>query len=151
MIRDLAAYLQGFASSNVSITSIVDLQEFNNEDLGLRAPYGQGLIDMMSKLDFDSAELESLRAELQTAATTLLQKIFADAELNVLLSINNRHAGLAALANYPALTVPMGYQEDGRPVGLTLIAPSFKEQDLVDIGAAFERLRDARALPENYR
>jgi len=58
---------------------------------------------------------------------------------------------LAALANYPALTVPMGYQEDGRPVGLTLIAPSFKEQDLVDIGAAFERLRDARALPENYR
>ena len=151
MIRDLAAYLQGFASSNVSITSIVDLQEFNNEDLGLRAPYGQGLIDMMSKLGFDSAELESLRAELQTAATTLLQKIFADAELNVLLSINNRHAGLAALANYPALTVPMGYQEDGRPVGLTLIAPSFKEQDLVDIGAAFERLRDARALPENYR
>lgn len=151
MMRDLAAYLEGFASSNVSIASIVDLQEFNNEDPELRAPYGQGLIDMMSELDFDSVGLESLRAELQTTATGLLQQAFADAELNVLLSINNRHAGLAALANYPALTIPMGYQEDGRPIGLTLIAPSFQEQDLIDIGATFERLLDGRVLPKNYR
>jgi amidase len=151
MVRDLAAYLENFASSNVSISSIADLQAFNIEDLDLRAPYGQGLVDMMSELELGAEELEALRTELQSAAAAQLQQIFAASELDVLLSINNRNAGLAALANYPALTIPMGYQEDGRPIGLTLIAPSFQEQELVDVGAVFERLARARVLAENYQ
>ena len=57
------------------------------------------------------------------------------------------HAGVAALANFPALTIPAGYRENGRPVGLTLIAPSFQEQVLIDIGAEFERLSMARRPP----
>jgi len=151
MVRDLAAYLENSASSNVSISSIADLQAFNIEDLDLRAPYGQGLIDMMAALELSAQELEVLRAELQAGAEQQLQQIFAEGELDVLLSINNRNAGLAALANYPALTIPMGYQDDGRPIGLTLIAPSFQEQELVDVGAAFERLSAARVQPENYQ
>ena len=151
MVRDLATYLDSHASSNVSVSSIVDLQVFNVEDPDLRAPYGQGLIEMMAELELGAEELEMLRAELQTTAEKQLQRIFVDGELDVLLSINNRNAGLAALANYPALTIPMGYQEDGRPIGLTLIAPSFQEQELVDVGAVFERLSKARVLPEGFR
>ncbi|PCI79424.1 MAG: amidase [SAR86 cluster bacterium] len=151
MVRDLAAYLEYFASSNVSLSNIADLQKFNAEDSDLRAPYGQGLVDMMAELELSAEELEALRAELQTAARDQLQQIFAAGELNVLLSINNRNAGLAALANYPALTIPMGYQEDGRPIGLTLIAPSFQEQELIDVGSAFEQLSRARVLPEDFR
>lgn len=151
MVRDLATYLRNFASSNVDISSIAELQAFNVEDLDLRAPYGQGLVDMMSALELGGEELEALRAELQTAAAAALQQIFSEGEIDVLLSVNNRNAGLAALANYPALTIPMGYQEDGRPIGLTLIAPSFEEQLLVDVGAVFEKLSSARVLPEYYR
>lgn len=151
MVRDLAAYLNNFASSNVSISSIVDLQVFNAADPDLRAPYGQGLIDMMAELELSKEELEVLRAELQITAREQLQHIFREGQLDILLSINNRTAGLAALANYPALTIPMGYQEDGRPIGLTLIAPSFQEQELVDVGAVFERLSKARILPEGFR
>ena len=151
MVRDLATYLDSHASSNVSVSSIVDLQVFNVEDPELRAPYGQGLIEMMAELELGAEELEMLRAELQTTAEKQLQRIFVDGELDVLLSINNRNAGLAALANYPALTIPMGYQEDGRPIGLTLIAPSFQDQELVDVGAVFERLSKARVLPEGFR
>ena len=151
MVRDLATYLDSHASSNVSVSSIVDLQVFNVEDPDLRAPYGQGLIEMMAELELGTEELEMLRAELQVTAEKQLQRIFVDGELDVLLSINNRNAGLAALANYPALTIPMGYQEDGRPIGLTLIAPSFQEQELVDVGAVFERESKARVLPEGFR
>jgi amidase len=68
----------------------------------------------------------------------------------VLLSVNNFYAGVAALANYPALTIPMGYEDNGRPLGLTLIAPSFQEQELIDVGARFEQLSAARRLPGNY-
>jgi len=151
MVRDLALYLENFASADVGIANIAELQAFNLEDPDLRAPYGQGLVDMMSELTLSPEQLEALRGELQSAAEAQLQQIFTEGEIDVLLSINNRNAGLAALANYPALTIPMAYQEDGRPIGLTLIAPSFQEQELIDIGAAFERLSRARVLPENFR
>ena len=151
MVRDLASYLANFASSNVSITSVIDLQAFNVAAPDLRAPYGQGLIDMMAQLALSAEELEMLRAELQTTAEAQLQQIFSEGQLDILLSINNRTAGLAALANYPALTIPMGYQEGGRPIGLTLIAPPFQEQELVDVGAVFESLSKARVLPEGFR
>lgn len=151
MVRDLANYLAEFASSDVPIGSISELQNFNAADEQLRAPYGQGLVDMMAGLDLSADELEALREELQSTARAQLEDMFADNDLDVLLSINNRNAGLAALANYPALTIPMGYEEDGRPIGLTLIAPSFQEQELIDVGAVFERLSAARIMPENYR
>jgi amidase len=64
--------------------------------------------------------------------------------------VNNRHAGLAALANYPALTIPMGYEDNGKPINLTFYAPSFNEQILVDIGLQFEKLSFARRPPAGY-
>jgi len=106
---------------------------------------------MMVELDISDAELAEMRATLQSAASAALDQLFIEHELDVLLSINNFNAGIAALANYPALTIPMGYTEDGRPFGLTLIAPTFREQDLIDIGAAFESLSQVRQLPADYQ
>jgi len=151
MVRDLANYLATFASADLPISGIADLQAYNDEESELRAPYGQELIDMMAELELTTQELEALRAELQTAAREQLQQLFETGRLDVLVSINNRNAGLAALANYPALTIPMGYEADGRPIGLTLIAPSFQEQELIDVGAQYERLSRARVLPQQYR
>lgn len=151
MVRNLALYLAQHAADAVAIDSIGSLQAFNLEDLDLRAPYGQELVDMMAALDMSAAELESLRDEMQSAARAALDALFSDSNLDVLLSINNRNAGIAALANYPALTIPMGYEDDGRPIGLTLFAPSFREQDLIDIGARFEQLSQARKIPANYQ
>jgi amidase len=147
MVRDLALYLDRFASSAVEITSISELRAFNEGNTDLRAPYGQGLVDMMAELDLSAAELELIRQELQSAARAQLDQLFDESKLDVLLSVNNRHAGIAALANYPALTIPMGYAEDGRPIGLTLFAPPFREQDLIDIGAMYEQLSKARKPP----
>ena len=147
MVRDLALYLDRFASSAVEITSISELRAFNEGNTDLRAPYGQGLVDMMAELDLSAAELELIRQELQSAARAQLDQLFDESKLDVLLSVNNRHAGIAALANYPALTVPMGYAEDWRPIGLTLFAPPFREQDLIDIGAMYEQLSKARKPP----
>ena len=147
MVRDLALYLDRFASSAVEITSISELRAFNEGNTDLRAPYGQGLVDMMAELDLSAAELELIRQELQSAARAQLDQLFDESKLDVLLSVNNRHAGIAALANYPALTIPMGYEADGRPIGLTLFAPPFREQDLIDIGAMYEQLSKARKPP----
>jgi amidase len=151
MVRDLALYLDQHAATEIGIDSIQSLQEFNNADPEIRAPYGQGLIDMMSELNYSESELEELRAEVQAWGTELLDQVFIESNIDVLVGVNNQQAGIAALANYPALTIPMGYQENGRPIGLTLIAPSFQEQLLIDVGAQFERLTQARKIPSQYQ
>jgi amidase len=150
MVRDLALYLQEFASAEVTVDSVTAVKAFNEQALEVRAPYGQALFDMMSELNYSAEQTEALRIELQDQATSYLGDVFAGLELDVLLSVNNRHAGLAALANYPALTIPMGYEGDGKPINLTFYAPSFNEQILVDIGLQFEKLSFARRPPAGY-
>lgn len=151
LVRDLANYLANWGDPDIGIASVADVQVLNNSDPGLYAPYGQELIDMMVALSLNAAELEELRSGLQDAARNALESIFMAQGLDVLLSYNNRNAGIAALANYPALTIPMGYDENGRPMGMTLIAPSFQEQLLIDVGLQFEKLTEARRVPANYQ
>ena len=150
MVRDLAIYLRDHASPMVMIDSVDDLQAFNLQRPDLRMPYGQAEVDRMIELDIGPAELETLRDSLQSGARAAMEALFAGSDLDLLLSMDNRNAGFAALANYPALTVPLGYSDDGRPVNLTLIAPPFQEQLLVDVGGRFERLADARRVPAAY-
>jgi amidase len=45
----------------------------------------------------------------------------------------------------------MGYLSNGQPKNLTFIAPSKHEQLLLELGAAFERLTQARKLPELFQ
>ena len=151
MVRDLALYLNKNAADQVEILSITELQAFNNVEFEVRAPYGQGLIDMMTELNYNEAELEELRAELQAWGREILDRTFIESNLHVLVGVNNHQAGIAALANYPALTIPMGYEKNGRPIGLTLIAPPFQEQLLIDIGVQFEKLTQARRMPSKYQ
>jgi len=132
MKRDLALYLDNFAADGMPISSVESLQAFNLVDMENRAPYGQSEVDMMVDLNLSETELESLRARLQDGARAAMESLFDDGNLDVLVSLNNQSAGFAALANYPALTVPAGYQEDGRPIGITFIASPFAEQTLMD-------------------
>ena len=83
-------------------------------------------------------------------------KIFFDApmqkfNLDAVLSINNYHAGYAAVAKYPCVTVPMGYKNDREPINLTFISKPFSEQKLLRLAYAFEQLTKTRNRPENYK
>jgi len=54
--------------------------------------------------------------------------------------------GAAAVAGYPALTVPMGHG-NGLPLGLVFIGPAWSEARLLRIGHAYEQLTRARRPP----
>jgi amidase len=54
--------------------------------------------------------------------------------------------GAAAVAGYPALTVPMGHS-DGMPLGLVFIGPAWSEARLLQVGHAYEQLTHARRPP----
>ena len=54
--------------------------------------------------------------------------------------------GLAAVAGYPHLTVPMGLVK-GLPVGLSFIGPKWSEQMLLSLGYAYEQARGPIPAP----
>jgi amidase len=54
--------------------------------------------------------------------------------------------GLAAVAGYPHLTVPMGLVK-GLPVGLSFIGPKWSEQVLLSLGYAYEQARGPIPAP----
>jgi len=55
-------------------------------------------------------------------------------------------ASAAAIAGYPSLTVPGGLV-GGLPVGMTFVAPRFKDGLLLQVGHAFEQATHARVAP----
>jgi amidase len=58
--------------------------------------------------------------------------------------------GLAAVAGYPHLTVPMGMVK-GLPVGLSFIGPKWSEARLLSLGYAYEQARGPFPAPKFYR
>jgi len=70
--------------------------------------------------------------------------------LDGFLSINNYHAAFAAVAEYPALTVPMGYTREGAPKGLTFIGKRLQEKLILEWAYAYERASKARVAPKDY-
>ena len=55
-----------------------------------------------------------------------------------------------SLTSCPAMSVPMGFTDNGLPVGVQIIAPPFAEADLFRAAAALEGLLDIDSkLPVN--
>ncbi len=150
MKKDLPEYLANSASKSVEITSVQDVIDFNNLDSLDRSPYGQrlfkGIVDDPGSLQY----LDSIKTDLKTKSRLYFDTPFEKQNLDGFLSINNFHAGWAATAEYPALTVPMGYQETGRPRGLTFIAKPLKERSLLEWAYVYEKASKMRVPPKNY-
>lgn len=136
--------------ADIKVSSIQDLVDYNRADSLTRIPYGQirfeGILNDSTTLD----ELQKIKQRLKNNGRRYFDKAMDEHGLDAVLSINNYDAGAAAVAEYPALTVPMGYKETGEPVNLTFIAKQYEEAKLYEIGAAFEALTHARKIPEGY-
>ncbi|MGB0879194.1 MAG: amidase family protein [Polaribacter sp.] len=150
MKHDLPKYLSTYTDKNVQVTSVKDITEFNLQDSILRSPYGQKLFDGIVKDSTTLAQLEIVKTNLNTEGKTFLKTLYDD-NLDAILSINNYHAGVAAVAKYPTLTIPMGYKKSGEPISLTFIGTPFSERKLLEIGYAFEQLTKVRKMPKDYQ
>ncbi len=150
MKHDLPAYIDAYASANITIKTIEDAIAFNQKDTLVRIPYGQGIFEGIISDTTTTKGLEKIKNNLKTVASNYFDTHLDAHNLDAVLSINNYHAGYAAVAKYPALTVPMGYNDKGEPKGLTFIAKPFSEDKLLQLGSAYEQVSKERKAPENY-
>lgn len=149
MKYDLPMYLKTHADANVKVRSVQDVIEFNKKDTLLRAPYGQQLFEGIVADSTTIEQLATIKKTLMTNARSYFKSLDSE-NLDAILSINNYHAAYSAVAEYPNLTVPMGYKKTGEPISLTFIGMPKKEGELYVLGAAFEKLTKRRKLPVNY-
>ncbi len=149
MRNDLPAYFKNYGG-DVDFKSVQDVVAFNKKDSTIRAPYGQGLFDGILKDSATKEEFAAIKDTLSRNGKRFFDVPMKTHNLDAVLSINNYHAGFAAVALYPALTVPMGYADNNAPKGLTFITKPYQEAQLYKFAYAYEQISKKRISPENY-
>lgn len=149
MRYDLRSYLFFYGSKNLKVEDISSIIKYNEMDSVERAPYGQGIFKKIIQDTMTINDFEDLKFVLMNKGNEFFDIPMNKYNLDAVLSINNYHAGYAAMAHNPCLTVPMKLRENNEPAGLTIIGKSFQEQKLYEIGYFFEKKYKGRIPPKN--
>ena len=150
MKKDLPVYMEGYTNKNIKLRTVSDVMDFNLKDSLKTMPYGQklfkGIVDDKGNADY----LERIKDTLRINGKQYFDNPMNAYNLDGFLSINNYHAAFAAVAEYPALTVPMGYTSKGIPEGLTFIGSRLQEKQLLEWAYVYEQASKARVAPKDY-
>src|SRR2546421_2583232 len=161
---DLNAYLAELAST--SVHSLADIIAFNNAHANQELPYfGQEILlkaqetTSLSDPAYLSALAENYRLSRQEGIDAVMDKYTLDAlvmpsgsppwHIDLVNGDPDTGGGSsqpAALAGYPAITVPAGFAFE-LPVGITFIGRAFSEPTLLKFAFAFEQSTKARHKP----
>ena len=147
---DLASYFETSANKNLPYKTIEGVMEFNKKNAERAMPYGQSLFEGVYKDKSTKEEFDAIKNTLKTNGRQFFDIPMKSQNLDGIVSINNYHAGEAAVAEYPALTVPMGFTEKGVPKGLTFISKPLSEYALLQWAYAYEQASKKRIAPKNY-
>ncbi len=150
MKKDLPDYFKYFANPKYKGYNISSIIAKNRKDSMAYMPYGQRLFDKIEKDATTAEELEKIKSRLLKNAQEFYSDL-NDKDLDAIASINNYDAASAAVGFMDLITVPMGYDKNGKPSGLTFIrhnTSGFKK--FYHIAAGFERILKARKPPKGY-
>ena len=166
---DLRTYLKG-SPAQLPVRSLADVIAFNNAHAKSEMPlFGQDLFEQAEKSKplSDAAYKKARQASFAAAGPNGIDRLLKQYNVVALVGptasptwkidavngdtfIGGGAGGLAAVAGYPHLTVPMGLVK-GLPVGLSFMGPKWSEARLLSLGYAFEQARGPFPSPKLYR
>jgi amidase len=131
------------------ITTLEDLIRWNAAAPATRIPFGQTLLEELAQISTLMTATDHAQAttDLEAAAIAGLEQAFAAASAEVLVSTDSLHAPFYATAGWPAVTVPLGLNGQGQPIGITLIGRKGTDTRLLALAWAIERASRARVVP----
>jgi len=148
MKKDLPEYFAKYGAPSLGLKSVEDVMAFNLQDSIKRMPYGQNLFKGIVADTATEKEFVDIKKQLKINGTSYFYSVKQQHNLDAFLSINNYHAGFAAVAEIPAITIPMGYAITGEPKGLTIIGDS--EKEILDYAYLYEQASKKRVAPVKY-
>ena len=150
MKKDLPDYIAKYGAKSLSVKDLNEITAYNKKDSLVRMPYGQKLLYGVLEDSASTEEFTAIKDTLEGNGRLFFDEPMQANDLDAVLSINNYMAGYAAVAKYPAITVPMGYQDNNRPMGLTFIAPTLSETQLLELAYAYEQISKKRKTPIDF-
>ncbi len=164
--NDLNAYLRNRGGFYQSLEHLI---RFNEVNASLQMPWfaQEIFLEAQATTDLtDPAYLEALQ-QAKSISQSRLDDALTDNQLDAIVAPSNgpgwlidlengddgssvnyvSSSGLAAIAGYPAITVPAGYI-DGMPVGISFFGAAFSEPELIGLAYAYEQRTQARRAPE---
>ena len=129
----MAAYLA--QTESPGITTMADVATFNNTDPDQYAFYGQEHIVAAAESSLTEAEYLALAEVMRGNARRYIHDMYAENDIDVLVTVDNSFSFVYAVAGYPAITVPAGFVET-RPFGVTFVGGDY-QRDATVFGYAY--------------
>ncbi|WP_343792437.1 amidase [Brevundimonas kwangchunensis] len=166
--HDLNAYLASTDPAQVRTRTLADVIAFNAAEPRETELFGQDLFERAEATGGlqDPTYVEARTSSLRGAGPEGIDRMMADHELVALVAPTTSRAWtndpadddtmqgsasrLAAIAGYPHLTVPMGFDRS-MPVGISFIAGQWQDAQVLSLGYAFEQRTMERRAPTPAR
>lgn len=163
--HDLNAYLASTRPDQVKTRTLADLIAFNIAEPRETTFFGQETFERAEAARGirDPAYLEARANAFRAAGREGIDKLMADHRVVALVAPTTSRAAtldredadkmqgsasqLPAVAGYPHLTVPMGFDR-GMPVGISFIGGKWDDSKVLSLGYAFEQRAKARRAPQ---
>ncbi|MGQ2990200.1 MAG: amidase [Brevundimonas sp.] len=161
---DLDAYLASTDPEQVKTRTLADVIAFNAATPEETVLFGQELFEMAeAKGDLTTPEYIEARAQsFRLAGPEGIDRLMTENSVVALIAPTTSRAWtndrddddkaqgststIAAVAGYPHLTVPMGFDR-GMPVGISFIGGKWDDARILSLGYAFEQKTHARRAP----
>jgi len=162
--HDLNAYLASTDPTQVKTRTLADVIAFNAAEPRETVLFGQDLFERAQATGglTDPAYVEARAKSLQAAGPDGIDRMMAEHRVVALIAPTTSRAWtndpkddddmqgsasrLAAVAGYPHLTVPMGFDR-GLPVGLSFIGGKWDDARILSLGHAYEQATKERRAP----
>ena len=153
---DLIPCLQGCGAP---VHNLAELHGYNAARPGRRIPFGQDFLDLclskgptlLNQAGIEEGEAVGYYRKISLAnrlrATQILTEAFRHDQLEVLVSHTNLASEYYATAGFPAITVPLGVDLKGAPIGVTLIGKLGQDDSLLNYAFAMEQSTLLRVEP----
>ena len=166
--HDLNAYLASTDPQQVRTRTLADVIAFNAAEPRETVLFGQDIFERAQAMgDLTDADyLEARATSLRLAGPEGIDRLMRDNGVIALIAPTTSRAWtndskddddmqgsasqLAAVAGYPHLTVPMGFDR-GMPVGISFLGGKWDDARILSLGYAFEQVTQARRPPPGVR
>jgi amidase len=132
---------------HADFTSLAEIAAYNEEHPDVM-PYGQERFYEAAECPLTSEEIAELGESTRATAATYMDTLFAEYDVDMLVTIDDVFSLQYALAGFPAVSVPRGLSYDGVPSGLTMISPYLTDVWLLGYAYAFEQAGAWRVPPQ---
>ncbi|MEP6775422.1 MAG: amidase family protein, partial [Chloroflexota bacterium] len=173
---DIATYLHTYVHGTNPVTgqpypqTLADLIAFDAAHPNLEGPWNDAVFEAAQATNGRDAACAQLRAATTPPVQAAIDSVMAANNLDAIIALTNGPAwptnddpnegdlnghfeyfvgssGAAAVAGYPDITVPAGY-DAGLPMGITFIGPRWGEPQLLGLAYDYEQATHVRVPPQ---